>query len=97
MDNKVLIPVLVGVGILGYVWYKKKQKEYVSAKNPKVAVAEATKVEEKKYSPAFLAQYDIVMPPNQASKAVKEAAEKIQDNRKAREIINRAKKKPVFI
>lgn len=97
MDNKVLIPVLIGVGILGYVWYKKKQKEYVAAKNPDVAVAEATKEEEKKYSDAFLTQYDIVMPPNQASKAVKEAAQKIQDNRKAREIINRAKKKPVFI
>jgi len=97
MDNKVLIPVLIGAGILGYVWYKKKQKEYVAAKNPKVAVAEATKSEEKKYSSAFLAQYDIVMPPNQASKAVKAAAEKLEDNRKVREIINRAKKKPVYI
>jgi hypothetical protein len=97
MDKKLWIPILLGVGVLGYVWYRQKQKEKNAQNDPSLIVAEATQEEKKNFSPAFLAQYDIVMPPNQASKAVKAAAAERQAKRTERELKRMAKKKPVRI
>ena len=97
MNNKTLIPLLVGVGILGFLWYKNKKRKEAMPKSVEEAVMVATEKEKEKYTPAFLAQYDIVMPPNQASKAVKKAAFEMQDARTQKELIAIANKKPVYI
>lgn len=97
MGNKIWVPLLIGAGVLGYFLYRKNRKDKMLAENPEMAIAEATKEEEMNFSSAFRAQYDIVMPPVQASKAVKKAARKMQDNRKVREKIKMAEKKPLYI
>lgn len=97
MDKRLWIPILLGAGVLGYIWYRQKQKQKAAQNDPNVIVAEATKEVQKNFSPAFLAQYDVVMPPNQASKAVKAAAMKRQENRTEREMKRMDKKKPVRI
>lgn len=97
MNKNNLIPILVGLGIVGFVWYKNKMKKENMPKSVEEAVAVATEKEKQNFTPAFLSQYDIVMPPNQASKAVKQAAFEMQDARTQRELIAIANKKPVFI
>jgi hypothetical protein len=97
MNKKTLIPVLIGLGIVGYLWYKNKKRKESLPKSVEEAVAMATEKEKQNYTPAFLAQYNIVMPPNQASKAVKQAAFEMQEAREQRELIAMENKKPVFI
>lgn len=97
MDKKLWIPIALGVGVLGYLWYRKMQKDKMEEANPDKVVEKATEEVKNKFSPAFLMQYDVVMPPNQASKAVKAAAQKRQENRTERELKRMAKKKPVNI
>lgn len=98
MDKKVWIPlVVIGGGALAFYLYRMMQKKKEQSNDPSVAIAQATIEEQKKFTPAFLAQYDILMPPVQASKAVKEKAIERQDKRAQKEAERRAKRKPVRI
>lgn len=97
MDKKLWLPVLIGVGVVGYFWYKNKYKKNSAVKNPEQAVAAATEEQNKMYTPAFLSQYQIVMPPNQASRVVKEAAFALQEDRTMTEIKKMENKKPFYI
>lgn len=97
MDKKFLLPLLIGAGVIGFVWYKNKKKKDALPKSVEEAVTMATEKERQNFTPAFLSQYDIVMPPNQASKAVKQAAFEMQDARTQRELIAIANKKPVYL
>jgi hypothetical protein len=60
-------------------------------------VEEATEIEKKKYTNAFLTQYDIILPPVQASKIVKAEGFGLQENRKAKELERMSAKKPTYI
>lgn len=97
MDKKLWLPVFVGVGIVGYFWYKNKYKKNSAPKSSDEAVAMVTAQEKNKYTPAFLSQYDIVLPSVQASRAVKEAAFALQEDRTMTEIKKMESKKPVYI
>lgn len=100
MKNSILIPLLlVGGGIALYMYIKRKGG--MGNKNPtemeeKAIVGETTKVE-KTFSPAFRMQYEVILPPVQASKAVKRAAYAMQDDRKAIELERMANKPEVYI
>lgn len=99
MDKKLLLALGI-IGVLGYSYYAHLQKMKKTAKSPidkDKIIAEATEIEKKKFSNAFLSQYDIIMPPTQASKIVKAEAFGLQDNRKAKEIQRMEAKTPVFI
>jgi hypothetical protein len=97
MSKKALIPVLIGLGVIGFLWYKNKKRRESMPKSVEEAVSVATEKEKQNYTPAFLSQYDIVMPPNQASKAVKKAAFEMQDARTQKELVAMANKKPVYL
>ena len=97
MDKKLWLPLLIGVGVVGYFWYKNKYKKESAPKSSEEAVAMVTEKEKSKYTPAFLSQYDIVLPSVQASKVVKEAAFALQADRKMTEINKMENKKPVYI
>lgn len=95
MNKKIWIPILVG-GALGYLWYMKNKKKN-TPKTQEEAIAIATKKEEEKFTPAFKMQYEVVLPQVQASRAVKEAAFAMQDERVAKELTRMASKPPVYI
>jgi hypothetical protein len=96
MDKKLLLALGV-IGILGYSYYaylqKMKKKPLVKAK----LIEEATALEKTKYTNAFLTQYDIVLPPVQASRIIKAEGFALQENRKAKELERMAAKKPTII
>jgi hypothetical protein len=97
MDKKLLLALGV-IGVLGYSYYAHLQK---MKKKPLVdkakSIQEATEIEKTKYTNAFLTQYDIILPPVQASKIVKAEGFGLQDNRIALENERRAAKKPMYI
>lgn len=97
MNNKYILPLLVGVGIVSYYLYRKNQKEKAKNQTPEKIVSVATEKVKQNFTPAFKMQYDIIMPPVQASKAVKEAAYQMQDDRKLTEEYILANKKPVYL
>jgi hypothetical protein len=87
-DAKLLFGLIAGVAIVGlyYNWQnarniKKLADGTLPPKEVEKAIVEATEVEKTKYTNAFLKDFDIVMPPVQASKAVKEKAAKAQKRR----------------
>jgi hypothetical protein len=96
MDKKLLLALGV-IGILGYSYYAHLQKMKKKPIDKTKIIEEATKVEKTKYTDAFLSQYDIIMPPIQASKIVKAEAFGLQDNRIAKESERMAAKSPVYI
>jgi hypothetical protein len=87
-NNKLLFGFIAGVALVGlyYNWrnsnnIKKLAEGTLTPKEVKDTIADATIVEKEKYTNAFLKDFDIVMPPVQASKAVKEKAAKAQKRR----------------
>ena len=79
----VLIGVLVG-GIAAHLYYRgfmKKPKKLMTDAEVKEVISDATNVEASKYTNAFLKDFEIVLPPVQASKAVKEKAMELQESR----------------
>jgi hypothetical protein len=104
MNKNILI--LLGLGAIAYyVWYKNKQKkdsiENIDiTKNPSVVneiVQEATNQQKSKFTNAFLKQYNIKMPPIQASKVVKDAALKMQDERYSNQIKRQLSQPKVYL
>jgi preprotein translocase subunit SecA len=104
MNKKLLI--LLGVGALAYyVWYNNKKKKMGIVvediqNNPEFVekvVAKANEVEKSKYTNAFLKRFNIKIPANQASKAVKEAAFKMQDRRYGKQIESQLEKPEVYL
>jgi len=65
--------------------YKRNAGKNQSIPTPaiKEVVAEATMAEEQKYTNAFLKDYKIVLPPVQASAAVKAKAAELEQERRA--------------
>ena len=96
MDKKLLLALGV-IGILGYSYYAHLQKMKKNPKQDKKSIEAATEIEKLKYTNAFLTQYDIILPPNKASKILTAEAFGIQDNRKAKEIQRMSAKPPVII
>lgn len=95
--KNIIVPILV-LGGIGYLLYKnQKPKGKITDEQADKIVEEATKKVEKPFTAAFKKQYQVVMPPGQASMAVKEAAYKMQDDRKVREYTKMASKPPYFI
>jgi len=89
-NNKLLIGLIAGVAVVGLYlnWknsnnIKKLAAGTLSPKEVETTIAEATAVEKAKYTNAFLRDFDIIMPPVQASKAVKEKAAASQKRRSA--------------
>ncbi len=96
MDKKLLLALGV-IGVLGYSYYSHLQKMKKKSVDKTKLIEEATEIEKKKYTNAFLSQYDIILPPNQASSDVKAEAFGLQENRKAKELERMAAKKPTYI
>lgn len=108
MNNR-NIWILLGIGALAYyVWYKNKQKQdsidsidsMDIEKNPIIVneiISEANNQQKKKFTNAFLKQYNIKMPPIQASKAVKDAAFKMQDERYSKQIREQLSQPKVYL
>jgi hypothetical protein len=96
MDKKLLLALGV-IGVLGYSYYAHLQKMKKNPIDQTKLIEEATKIEKKKYTNAFLSQYDIILPPNQASGVVKAEAFGLQENRKAKELERMSAKKPTYI
>jgi hypothetical protein len=96
MDKKLLLALGV-IGVLGYSYYAHLQKMKKKPLDKTKIIEEATSIEKTKYTNAFLTQYDIIMPPIQASKIVKAEAFGIQDNRIAKQNERMAAKKPMYI
>lgn len=79
----VLIGVLIG-GVAAHLYcrgFMKNPKRLMTDSEVKEVIADATDVESSKYTNAFLKDFEIVLPPVQASKAVKEKAMELQKNR----------------
>lgn len=79
----VLVGVLIG-GIAAHLYYRgmnKAPKKLMTDAEVKEAIADATGIEASKYTNAFLKDFEVVLPPVQASKAVKEKAFKSQERR----------------
>jgi hypothetical protein len=96
MDKKLLLALGV-IGILGYSYYAHLQKMKKKPLEKTKLIEEATAIEKTKYTNAFLSQYDIILPPVQASKIVKAEGFGLQENRKAKELERMAAKKPTYI
>lgn len=98
MKKELFIPVLVGVAVLGYLWLRKKRSQDVTLSKDmeERVVANETKRVTNQFTPAFKMQYEVVLPPVQASKAVKQAAYAMQDDRKRIEMERMASKTPVY-
>lgn len=92
----VLLGVLVG-GIAAHLYcrgFMKPSQKLMTDSEIKETIADATNVESSKYTNAFLRDFEIVLPPVQASKAVKEKA---LESQKRRNRINPDKiKNPLF-
>ena len=75
-----LVDVLVGVligGVAAHLYCKgfmKSPKKLMTDAEVKKVIIDATNVESSKYTNAFLKDFEIVLPPVQATKAVKEKA-----------------------
>ena len=87
-ETKLLFGLIAGVAIVGlyYNWKNSKNLKRLAEstlppKEVEKAIVEATEVEKSKYTNAFLKDFEIIMPPVQASKAVKEKAAKLQKER----------------
>lgn len=82
--NNVLVGVLSGV-VAAYLYNKwfvnKAPKKLMTDAEVKEVIADATNVESSKYTNAFLKDFEVVLPPVQASKAVKEKAMESQKRR----------------
>jgi hypothetical protein len=79
----VLIGVLIG-GVAAHLYcrgFMKNPKRLMTDSEIKGVIADATGVESSKYTNAFLKDFEIVLPPVQASKAVKEKAMELQQRR----------------
>ena len=79
----VLVGVLIG-GIAAHLYYRgmnKAPKRLMTDAEVKEVIADATNVESSKYTNAFLKDFEVVLPPVQASKAVKEKAMESQKRR----------------
>ena len=96
MDKKLLLALGV-IGILGYAYYAHLQKMKKKPLEKAKLIEEATALEKTKYTNAFLTQYDIVLPPVQASRIVKAEGFGLQENRKVKELQRMAAKKPTVI
>ena len=86
---------LLGLGgVAYYIWYMNNKKKYsidkidVTKDQEKVneIVKQANSQTKNKFTNAFLTQYNIKLPPIQASKLVKDAAFKMQDERYSNQI-----------
>lgn len=104
MNKKLLI--LLGVGALAYyIWYNNKKSKMGIVvedlqKNPEFVekvVERANEVEKSKYTNAFKKKFNIKIPANKASKAVKEAAFRMQDKRYAKQVEAQLEKPEVYI
>ena len=86
------------IGVVGYYFYKsyKKNKDAKSMTPTKV-VEKLTAEVKNNYTNAFLKQYDIIVPPKQASKAVEDAGFRLQEDRIIIENSRMAAKKPVYL
>jgi hypothetical protein len=89
---------LAVVGAIGYYLYKmyKKNKDAKSM-TPMKVVEKLTAEVKNNYTNAFLKQYDIIVPPKQASKAVEDAGFRLQEDRIIIENSRMAAKKPVYL
>lgn len=81
----VLVGVLIG-GLAAHLWHykdwmKKASDKVMTDAEVKETIADATNVESSKYTNAFLKDFEVVLPPIQASKAVKEKAFESQKRR----------------
>ena len=79
----VLVGVLIG-GIAAHLYYRgrnKAPKKLMTDAEVKEVIADATNVESSKYTNAFLKDFEVILPPVQASKAVKEKAMESQKRR----------------
>ena len=79
----VLVGVLIG-GIAAHLYHRgfmKAPKKLMTDAEVKEVIADATNVESSKYTNAFLKDFEVVLPPVQASKAVKEKAMESQKRR----------------
>jgi hypothetical protein len=81
----VLVGVLIG-GLAAHLWHykdwaKKSSNKLMTDSELKEVIADATNVESSKYTNAFLKDFEVVLPPVQASKAVKEKAMESQKRR----------------
>jgi hypothetical protein len=88
---------LIGGAALLSWFYKRNLDKSKRLETPviKEVVAEATMVEEQKYTNAFLKDYKIVLPPVQASAAVKAKAAELQKSR--RSIKSKNVKAPLYL
>lgn len=98
MKANILIPVLLGIGAV-YLLMRKKKKEDGTMTNAmeEMAIAQETNKVKRGFTNAFKMQYDIVLPPVQASKAVKKAAYAMQDDRTAIEMERMASKPAYYL
>lgn len=81
--NNILVGVLSGV-VAAYLYNKfknKTDKRLMTDAEVKEVIADATGIEASKYTNAFLRDFEVVLPPVQATKAVKERAFKSQERR----------------
>jgi hypothetical protein len=97
---------LLGLGgVAYYIWYmNNKKKDSIDnidiTKNQEVVdevVQQAKNEQKNKFTNAFLLQYNIKVPPIQASKMVKDAALKRQDKRYAKQIESQLSQPKVYL
>jgi hypothetical protein len=96
--------VLLGVGALAYyVWYMNKKKndgvkvEDINNDVVEEVIQQPAMIEKSKYTNAFRKQFNIKVPPIQASKDVKDMALKMQDLRYNKQMNKQRKKTPLYI
>lgn len=87
--TKIVLAIVGGTALIAWL-YKRQMDKAASVETPaiKEVVAEATMLEEQKYTNAFLKDFDIVLPPVQASAAVKAKAKELEQYRRSIKVKN---------
>jgi hypothetical protein len=103
MSKNLIIGILLGAGALALYYSIKNKKDDESTNDEmsvddKNEVVEQAKNEQKsKFTNAFLTQYNIKMPPIQASKVVKDNALKMQNKRYSKQIKSQLSQPKVYL